>query len=137
MVEELQKTALVTGAAGFIGFHISKRLLGEGWRVVGFDCMSHYYDVELKQQRERILLKSESYRSVHEKIETPNALLDLFAEERPSVIIHLAAQAGVRYSIENPRAYHESNISGTLFIGGRTIISAKTYAAYVHFIRIG
>ena len=63
--------------------------------MVGFDCMSHYYDVELKQQRERILLKSESYRSVHEKIETPNALLDLFAEERPSVIIHLAAQAGL------------------------------------------
>jgi len=110
---EKQKTALVTGAAGFIGFHISKRLLDEGWKVVGVDCMSDYYDVSLKEWREGMLLQNASYRVVHEKVETPNVLMDLFDEERPNVVIHLAAQAGVRYSIENPRAYLESNINGT------------------------
>ena len=110
---EKQKTALVTGAAGFIGYHISKRLLDEGWRVVGLDCMSDYYDVSLKERRESMLLQNASYRSVHEKVETPTVLMDLFEEERPDIVIHLAAQAGVRYSIENPRAYLESNINGT------------------------
>ena len=110
---EKQKTALVTGAAGFIGYHISKRLLDEGWRVVGLDCISDYYDVSLKERRERMLLQNAAYRSIHGKVETPNLLMDLFDEERPDVVIHLAAQAGVRYSIENPRAYLESNINGT------------------------
>jgi UDP-glucuronate 4-epimerase len=108
-----QKTALVTGAAGFIGYHIAKRLIDGGWRVVGLDCMSDYYDVTLKERRESMLLESENYRSVHEKVETPNVLRNLFKEERPCAVIHLAAQAGVRYSIENPRAYLESNITGT------------------------
>lgn len=110
---ENQKTALVTGAAGFIGYHISKRLLEERWRVVGLDCMSDYYDVSLKERREGMLLQNAAYRSVHEKVETPRVLVDLFEEERPHVVFHLAAQAGVRYSIENPRAYLESNINGT------------------------
>ncbi len=108
-----QKTALVTGAAGFIGYYMAKSLLDEGWRVVGLDCMSDYYDVMLKHRRESMLLQNTSYRSVHEKVEMPNVLKNLFEEENPDVVIHLAAQAGVRYSIENPRAYLESNINGT------------------------
>lgn len=108
-----QKTALVTGSAGFIGYHISKKLLDAGWRVVGVDCMSNYYDVSLKQSRESMLFQSPLYRSVHAKVETKNALLELFEKEQPNVVIHLAAQAGVRYSIDNPRAYLESNLIGT------------------------
>lgn len=113
MSKNTLKTALVTGSAGFIGYHISKRLLDEGWRIVGLDCMSDYYDVSLKERRESILFQNASYRSVHEKVEAPNILMNLFKEEKPDVVIHLAAQAGVRYSIENPRAYLESNINGT------------------------
>ena len=113
MDKNKDKTALVTGAAGFIGYHISKRLLDDGWRVIGLDCISDYYDVSLKERREGMLLQNALYRSVHEKVETPNVLIDLFQKERPHVVIHLAAQAGVRYSIENPRAYLESNLNGT------------------------
>ena len=105
--------ALVTGAAGFIGYHICKRLLDEGWRVIGLDCMSDYYDVSLKSCREDMLLQNSDYRSIHEKVEAPGVLLRLFEEENPNIVIHLAAQAGVRYSNENPRAYLESNIVGT------------------------
>ena len=113
MGKNKQKTALVTGAAGFIGYHISRRLLEERWRVVGVDCISDYYDVSLKERRKSMLQQSVSYRSVREKVETPNVLMDLFEDERPEIVIHLAAQAGVRHSIENPRVYLESNINGT------------------------
>lgn len=123
MGKKKQKTALITGSAGFIGYHTSKRLLDEGWRIVGIDCMSDYYDVSLKERRESMLLQSASYRSVHQKVETPNVLMSLFAEERPDIVIHLAAQAGVRYSIENPRAYLESNLSGTFEL----LEAARTY----------
>lgn len=107
------KKALVTGSAGFIGFFVCKTLLDRGWHVVGLDCISDYYDVSLKEARESILLKSDTYHSVHERIETPNLLSTLFEQERPDAVIHLAAQAGVRYSIDNPRSYLESNIVGT------------------------
>ena len=108
-----QKTALVTGAAGFIGFHVCEVLLQDGWRVIGVDCMSDYYDITLKQSREQILSQYVNYLSVHEKIETACLLKQIFEDEKPNVVIHLAAQAGVRYSLENPRAYLESNIVGT------------------------
>ncbi len=115
MVSKLSKrhVALVTGAAGFIGFHVSQRLLAEGWKVVGVDCMSDYYDVSLKECREEILLQSETYSSIHGKVEDTGLLMQLFKKENPDVVVHLAAQAGVRYSIKNPRAYLESNIIGT------------------------
>lgn len=108
-----QKVALITGSAGFIGYHISVKLLEDDWRVVGVDSLDEYYDVNLKHQRENILLKSKNYRSIHKKIEERDMLMQLFLEERPSIVIHLAAQAGVRYSIDNPRAYLDSNIIGT------------------------
>ena len=107
------KTALVTGAAGFIGSFVCQSLLDDGWRVIGLDCMSDYYDVTLKEAREARLITNDNYRSVHDKVETPELLMGLFKQERPDVVIHLAAQAGVRYSIENPRSYLESNIVGT------------------------
>jgi UDP-glucuronate 4-epimerase len=107
------KTALITGAAGFIGSYVCGSLLDEGWRVIGLDCMSDYYDVALKYAREKELVGRENYRSVHEKIETPQLLMSIFEQEHPDIVIHLAAQAGVRYSIENPRSYLESNIVGT------------------------
>jgi len=107
------KTALVTGSAGFIGFFVCRSLLGEGWRVIGLDSLSNYYDVSLKKHRESLLLESSNYVSIRGKVEDRGRLLQIFKTERPSVVIHLAAQAGVRYSIENPRSYLESNLVGT------------------------
>lgn len=90
-----------------------KMLLDEGWRVVGIDCMSDYYDLALKNQRESMLIENSMYRSIHEKVEKPGFLKEIFCEEKPTIVFHLAAQAGVRYSIEDPRTYLESNIIGT------------------------
>lgn len=107
------KTALVTGSAGFIGFHAAKRWLDEGWNVVGIDDFNDYYDPDLKEARNSILEGYEGFTCVREEIQTPNVLMDVMAEHRPAHIVHLAAQAGVRYSIENPRAYFDSNLTGT------------------------
>ena len=107
------KTALVTGAAGFIGFHVAKRWLENGWSVVGVDCFSDYYDPNLKRDRAAMLAEYPGFTLVEAKIETPGVLMQLFAEHKPAHAIHLAAQAGVRYSIEAPRAYVEANIEGT------------------------
>lgn len=109
----MTKTALITGAAGFIGSATATILLNEGWRVIGLDAMTDYYDVTLKEARETKLRAFPNYRSIHGKVEDEGRLMALFAEERPDVVIHLAAQAGVRYSIDNPRSYLESNIAGT------------------------
>ena len=107
------KVVLVTGSAGFIGYHVAKRYLDEGYRVIGIDCISDYYDVDLKLRRQSMLLQNPAFTAINEKIETPNLLHEIFVEETPNIVIHLAAQAGVRYSIENPRSYLESNIVGT------------------------
>lgn len=106
------KTVLVTGAAGFIGYHLCERLLADGLRVVGLDSHNDYYDPALKAAREARLTPHATYRAVCGKVETPNLLAELFAAEKPDVVVHLAAQAGVRYSIDNPRAYTEANLMG-------------------------
>jgi UDP-glucuronate 4-epimerase len=104
---------LITGTAGFIGFHLAKLLLADGIQVHGYDGMTDYYDVKLKQKRHAMLLQSEGF-SVTEGMLEDEALLWSVAEEfKPDVIVHLAAQAGVRYSLENPRAYLDSNVIGT------------------------
>ncbi len=108
-----QRTVLVTGSAGFIGFHLSQLLLAEGFRVVGFDGMTDYYDVRLKERRHQMLLQSEHFTAHLGMLEEFEALHALVLRERPDVIVHLAAQAGVRYSLEHPRAYLESNLVGT------------------------
>lgn len=108
-----QRKVLITGSAGFIGYHLSKLLLAEGFRVHGFDGMTDYYDVSLKQRRHQMLLQDPNF-SMTEGMLEDDALLDKISDQfEPDVIVHLAAQAGVRYSLENPRAYIDSNVVGT------------------------
>ncbi|MFU8824075.1 GDP-mannose 4,6-dehydratase [Yoonia sp.] len=107
------QTVLITGSAGFIGFHLSQLLLGQGFRVIGLDSHNDYYDPRLKADREAQLVSHPQFAAVRGKVEEPGQLLDLFATHRPDAVVHLAAQAGVRYSIENPRAYTEANLLGT------------------------
>ncbi len=103
---------LVTGAAGFIGFHTSRRLLDRGDDVVGLDNLNDYYDVRLKHDRLAQLNGQEGFSFVKADLADREALEQLFREHRPEVVIHLAAQAGVRYSLENPQAYVDSNLVG-------------------------
>lgn len=105
--------AIVTGSSGFIGYHISKRLLDDGFEVIGIDSMTDYYDLSLKRSRQKMLRRYTNFKIINEKIENNNFLMTLFSIEKPDVVIHLAAQAGVRYSIESPRSYLEGNIIGS------------------------
>ena len=104
---------LVTGSSGFIGFHLSKKLLEKGHSVHGFDSMNNYYDVKLKKARYKILKKYKKFSFTKGKLENKKILSKSILKFQPKVIVHLAAQAGVRYSIEKPRVYLDSNIVGT------------------------
>lgn len=106
------KKILVTGGAGFIGFHFSKKLLEAGCRVVGFDNLNEYYDVKLKYDRLAILQEFEQFQFIKGDLADKNALEQLFEAERPDIVVNLGAQAGVRYSIENPETYMQSNMIG-------------------------
>lgn len=103
---------LVTGAAGFIGFHLAKRLLSLGASVCGIDNLNDYYDVSLKEARLTILEKETSFTFVRGDLANEAAVTKLFENFRPDIVVNLAAQAGVRYSIDNPRSYIQSNIVG-------------------------
>jgi UDP-glucuronate 4-epimerase len=103
---------LVTGAAGFIGFHLSKRLLVQGDQVVGLDILNDYYDVNLKKARLQQLTEYENFSFVKLDLADRDGMAQLFAKEKFNRVMNLAAQAGVRYSLENPLAYADSNLLG-------------------------
>ena len=107
-------TILVTGAAGFIGFHVAQRLLSSGREVVGLDSVNDYYDPALKRARVDVLKSKSNFSFVHSDLADREATKSLFAKHRFPVVVHLAAQAGVRYSLENPHAYTDANIEGFL-----------------------
>lgn len=124
-----QKKILVTGCAGFIGFHQTKRLLSEGCDVVGLDNINDYYDVSLKKDRLSLLKEHDRFIFIQASIEDRQALLDIFKEHSLSIIIHLAAQAGVRYSMQNPQAFIDSNV-----VGFMNILEASREHQVEHFI---
>ncbi|MDG2002906.1 MAG: GDP-mannose 4,6-dehydratase, partial [Novosphingobium sp.] len=108
------RQVLITGTAGFIGFHLAQLLLAEGFHVHGYDGMTDYYDVNLKRRRHQMLLQNPGFQATEGLLEDEEKLWSLAEAAQPDVIVHLAAQAGVRYSLENPRAYIDSNVVGTL-----------------------
>ena len=110
---KLSKTVCVTGAAGFIGFHLSKYLLELNIPVIGVDALTDYYDVSLKHDRLKILEQDNNFKFLNERIENVQAYENLFRELNVNIIVHLAAQAGVRYSIDNPSEYVSTNLVGT------------------------
>ena len=128
---------LITGTAGFIGFHLAKLLLHEGFVVHGYDGMTDYYDVALKQRRHAMLLQNPNFAATEGMLEDQD-LFDRVADNfEPDVIVHLAAQAGVRYSLENPRAYLDSNVIGTFNVmeaarrlGVQHLLMASTSSVY-------
>ncbi len=135
--DKKMRTVLITGTAGFIGFHLARELLQQGFRVVGYDGMTAYYDVALKHRRHQILLQSPGFSCEEGMLEDMTRLEALALREKPEIIIHLAAQAGVRYSLENPRSYVESNLLGTFnvlecarMLGVEHLLLASTSSVY-------
>src|SRR5688572_18112154 len=133
----MSRTFLVTGAAGFIGYHTAARLLERGDRVVGLDNLSEYYDVRLKQARLARLVPNPSFSFQRVDLADRGAMEGVFAQERPDVVIHLAAQAGVRYSLTNPHVYVEANLTGFLHVlegcrhnGVQHLVYASTSSVY-------
>lgn len=123
------KTYFVTGVAGFIGFYLSKRLLEEGCNVIGIDNINDYYDVKLKHERLSELKPFEKFTFINGDISDKDTVMNAFEKYNPNVVINLAAQAGVRYSIENPDVYIQSNI-----IGFFNILEACRYSRVDHLV---
>ncbi len=120
---------LVTGTAGFIGFHLASRLLTDGHQVTGVDGLTDYYDVDLKRARRALLLGRPGYVDHEIMLEDADSFAAAADAARPQVIVHLAAQAGVRYSLENPRAYLDSNL-----VGAFNVMEAARRHAVSHFV---
>jgi len=110
----MENRILVTGAAGFIGFHLSRLLCGSDWNVTGIDNLNSYYSVQLKKDRLEVLHKFKNFRFLKTELSHAESMNNIFKEGQFDYVIHLAAQAGVRYSITNPRTYIDSNIVGFL-----------------------
>ncbi|RAI43600.1 NAD-dependent epimerase [Rhodoplanes roseus] len=132
-----QDPILVTGAAGFIGFHVARRLLQQGRRVVGLDNLNAYYDPALKQARVEALERFEDFHFLRLDLADRAAVADLFARERFPVVVHLAAQAGVRHSLVDPFAYLDANLAGFLSVlegcrhhGCRHLLYASSSSVY-------
>ena len=106
----------ITGTAGFIGYHLAEYLLSQGLEVHGYDGMTDYYDVQLKRRRHQRLLQKPGFAATEGMLEDDELLRKTITDFRPDAIVHLAAQAGVRYSLENPRAYVDTNVVGTFNI---------------------
>ena len=128
---------LVTGAAGFIGFHLAVRYLDAGRPVVGLDNLNDYYDVTLKLARLKLLQQRGGFQFVHADLADSNTLTAMFAEQGFEVVVNLAAQAGVRYSLVNPQAYVESNLVGFMNVleacrhhGTRHLLYASSSSVY-------
>lgn len=126
---DLTKLYFITGAAGFIGFHLSKMLLEQGAAVVGFDNINDYYDTKLKISRLNILEKYNNFTFIKGDLADKQAIDNLFREFKPQIVVNLAAQAGVRYSIEKPEAYINSNI-----IGFFNILEACRHSRVEHLV---
>ncbi len=131
------RTVLITGTGGFIGFHLAQLLLKEGFHVVGYDAMTDYYDVSLKRRRHQMLLQDPNFSCTEAYLEEMDTLRTVFEQAKPDVVVHLAGQAGVRYSLENPRSYIESNIVGTFNVmecarefGVEHLMMASTSSVY-------
>ena len=112
-MSDILKSVFVTGSAGFIGYHLSLELIRQGYDVIGIDSLNEYYDLSLKLNRNKILQKYQNFTFYEMNLNNMKSLKKIFQKHRPNYIFHLAAQAGVRYSIENPREYLNSNINGT------------------------
>lgn len=126
---DTNKTYLVTGAAGFIGFYLSKKLLEKGCRVIGIDNINEYYDINLKYTRLNFLEPFKNFTFIKGDISNKELVLKCFEEYKPNIVVNLAAQAGVRYSIENPDVYIQSNI-----IGFYNILEACRYNPVDHLV---
>jgi UDP-glucuronate 4-epimerase len=106
------KKIMVTGAAGFIGSHLSRRLLKEGFQVIGIDNINDYYDINLKYSRLELMKEYQNFKFEKVSLEDKESIENIFSTYRPDIVVNLAAQAGVRYSLENPHAYIEANVVG-------------------------
>jgi UDP-glucuronate 4-epimerase len=137
MVQKKSMNIIVTGAAGFIGSEIALRLLREGHGVTGIDCFSAYYDVQLKEDRVLRLASAGDFDLVRAQVEDARTMEQVFARVQPDIVLHFAAQAGVRYSLDHPRAYIDANVVGSFNMidlarryGTKHLVLASTSSAY-------